>query len=189
MTKDDTRELAREEGLPAADAHDSQGVCFAPDGDYRGLLSHERPDAFVPGDIVDAEGHVLGRHAGTVGFTIGQRKGLGLAQGPFFVQSIDPAMSTVVVGRGRMPAVSRFELTQAALSCGVDEANELGIQAQTHFHARPCPARLVEGEGGSYVVEVTSAGVLAVTGQACALYHGDVVMGGGIIGRVVTASA
>jgi tRNA-uridine 2-sulfurtransferase len=81
MTKSQTRELARRFGLDVADKHDSQDICFVPTGRYTDIISRLRPSAIEPGDIVDLDGHVIGQHQGIVHFTVGQRKGLGIAAG------------------------------------------------------------------------------------------------------------
>ena len=101
--KDETRRLARELALPVADKPDSQDICFVPQGSYAALVCRLRPDAGMPGDIVDEQGHVLGRHAGIAHFTIGQRKGLGIAGPgpdgrPRYVTAIDADTATVRVG-------------------------------------------------------------------------------------------
>src|SRR5579863_1312863 len=79
LAKDETRDVARELGLPVADKPDSQDICFVPQGSYAGLVTRLRPEAGLPGDIVDAAGRVLGHHPGIAHFTVGQRKGIGLA--------------------------------------------------------------------------------------------------------------
>ena len=81
MTKPEVRELARRFGLAVADKHDSQDICFVPTGRYTDIIDRLRPDAIEPGDIVDLDGRVLGRHQGIAHFTVGQRKGLGIARG------------------------------------------------------------------------------------------------------------
>ncbi len=99
MTKSQTRELARRFGLSVADKHDSQDICFVPTGRYTDIISQLKPNAMEPGDIVDLGGHVIGHHEGIVHFTVGQRRGLGIASGaPLYVLSLDAANRRVVVG-------------------------------------------------------------------------------------------
>ena len=99
MTKAQTRELARRFGLSVADKHDSQDICFVPTGRYTDVIERLKPNAMEPGDIVDLDGRVLGRHQGIVGFTIGQRRGLGIAaHAPLYVVHLDAETRRVVVG-------------------------------------------------------------------------------------------
>src|ERR1700749_4522966 len=99
MTKPQTRELARRFGLAVADKHDSQDICFVPTGRYTDIISRLRPNAMDPGDIVDLYGNVLGRHQGIANFTVGQRKGLGIAAGsPLYVIRLEVASRRVGVG-------------------------------------------------------------------------------------------
>ena len=99
MTKPEVRELARRFGLDVADKQDSQDICFVPTGRYTDIISRLKPDALAPGEIVDLDGNVLGRHQGIANFTVGQRKGLGIALGhPLFVVRLDASTRRVVVG-------------------------------------------------------------------------------------------
>ena len=99
MTKQQTRELARRFGLAVADKHDSQDICFVPTGRYTDIISRLRPNAIEPGDIVDLNGRVIGRHQGIVHFTVGQRRGLGIASdAPLYVVRLDAVGRRVVVG-------------------------------------------------------------------------------------------
>src|ERR1700757_1470923 len=98
MTKQQTRELARRFDLSVADKHDSQDICFVPTGRYTDIITRLRPNAMEPGDIVDLEGRVLGRHHGIANFTVGPRRGLGIAAGsPLYVVRLDAASRHVVV--------------------------------------------------------------------------------------------
>src|SRR5712672_3619360 len=99
MTKQQTRELARRFGLAVADKHDSQDICFVPTGRYTDIISRLRPSAIEPGDIVDLDDRVIGRHRGIVHFTVGQRRGLGIAaSAPLYVVRLEAASRRVVVG-------------------------------------------------------------------------------------------
>src|SRR5437016_11901238 len=99
LAKDETRALAREFALPVAEKPDSQDICFVPQGSYAALVERLRPEAGEPGDIVDAAGRLLGRHHGIAHFTVGQRKGLGIAATePFYVLRLDPENRRVIVG-------------------------------------------------------------------------------------------
>ncbi len=182
-TKSEVRAEARAASLPAADAPDSMGVCFAPGGDYRAFLRGRRPDAFEPGDIVDEEGRVLGRHGGIAGFTVGQRKGLNIRTGggPWFVSSVDPATRQVRVGTGVRPLRTSFPLTGVVL--GHDPAWYRGrdLLVQTHHRGRPEPATVTVTAPGEALVGLAGPGTLAAPGQTCAVYDGDTVVAGGTI--------
>src|SRR5258707_8576140 len=99
MTKPQARELARRFDLEVADKQDSQDICFVPTGRYTDIIGRLKPGAIEPGDIVDLDGRVIGRHQGIVHFTVGQRKGLGIAaSAPLYVVRLDAASRRVVVG-------------------------------------------------------------------------------------------
>ena len=182
-TKDEVRAEAKAASLPAADAAESMGVCFAPSGDYRAFLRERRPDAFEPGDIVDEEGRVLGRHGGIAGFTVGQRRGLDIrtGNGPWFVSAIDPDTRQVSVGRGVRPARKRFGLARAVLTRDPAWFEGRPLQVQTHYRGRPLDAHILVEGAGSAAVELAGDGALAAPGQTCAVYDGDVVVAGGTI--------
>lgn len=168
------RQLAAAASLPAAAVEDSQGVCFAPKGDYRAFLRERSPEAFEPGDFVDEEGEVLGRHGGVAGFTVGQRKGIGLAGGPWFVKAIDAPSRTIVLTRGAPEPPRSF-----TVRC---EHVELGpaVTVQTRYRA-PDLAATYHQEGDLVVVTPQEPGCLAAPGQTCAFYLGDTVVGGGTV--------
>src|SRR5690606_30998365 len=97
--KDETRALAERFGLPVARKPDSQDICFVPEGRYADLVARLRPEAMRPGDIVDEEGRTIGRHSGLANYTVGQRRGLGLAAGePLYVLRLEPETNRVVAG-------------------------------------------------------------------------------------------
>ena len=99
FTKQETREMARAMGLSIADKPDSQDICFVPDGNYVSVIERLRPEAAEPGDIVHEDGRVLGRHDGIIHFTIGQRRGIGIAASePLYVTGLEPAAARVIVG-------------------------------------------------------------------------------------------
>src|SRR4029453_3884737 len=111
--KAQTRELARRFGLPVADKHDSQDICFVPSGRYTEVIERLKPGAAEPGDIVDLEGRVLGHHSGIIHFTVGQRRGIGIAAGhPLYVVRLDAASRRVVVGPREALRTSRMRLRE-----------------------------------------------------------------------------
>src|SRR6187549_573288 len=111
LTKAETRQLAREFNLPVAEKHDSQDICFVPSGRYSEVIERLKPGSSLPGDIVDLEGRVLGSHAGIIHFTVGQRRGLGVAAGhPLYVVRLDASARRVVVGPREALRTSRIRL-------------------------------------------------------------------------------
>jgi tRNA-uridine 2-sulfurtransferase len=184
LTKDETRAEARRFGLAVADKADSQDICFVPDGSYARLVERLRPEAGEPGDIVDRGGRVLGRHNGIARFTVGQRKGLGIAAGePLHVLHIDPVQRRVIVG-------PRAALTETRLVLGevnwlvAQAAGGLAVTAKLRSAQPPVPASLYAGAdpGEAELVLDAPAGAVA-PGQAAVLYDRDRLLGGGWIRR------
>ncbi len=185
LPKPAVRELARELGLLVADKPDSQDICFVPNGDYAAVVKKVRPEAAVPGEIVDLGGRVLGRHAGLIHFTVGQRRGLeiGGQPEPLYVVRLEPETQRVVAGPKRALAV------RAARLSGINwlgESQREGLTAKVRSLARPAPARIEMGEAGARVAfEAPEYGV--APGQAAVIYDGDRLLGGGWIEETVAA--
>lgn len=181
-TKAEVRALAAERGLASADRPESQDICFVPGGDYRNLLREEQPASLRPGPIVDGAGRELGRHAGLPLYTIGQRRGLGIAAGePLYVTALDVARNAVVVGP--KDALDRTALTAARVSYvrGAPPEGPFACMAQIRAHAEPAQARVVPAEGGRALVEFAAPQRAVTPGQAIVFYDGDAVIGGGRI--------
>jgi tRNA-specific 2-thiouridylase len=183
MRKAETRALAARLALPVAAKPDSQDICFVPSGSYARLVESLRPDASAPGDIVDRAGRVLGRHDGVVNFTVGQRRGLGLASAePLYVLSLEPERRRVVVGPKCALAGRRVPLgTVNWLS--EEAADGRAIAVKLRSAQPPIAARLfLDGAGGGKVTLDEPSGAVA-PGQACVFYEGTRVLGGGWIRR------
>jgi tRNA-specific 2-thiouridylase len=184
LTKDETRAEARRFALPVADKPDSQDICFVPTGSYANLVRRLRPEAGEPGDIVDSEGRVLGRHHGIAHFTVGQRKGLGIARGePLYVLRIDPERRRIIVG-------PRAALDQTRVLLGEvnwlarPAADGIAVAAKLRSTQPPVAARVYPGPAADEAALVLDAPAGAVApGQAAVLYDGDRVLGGGWIRR------
>ena len=184
LAKNETRALARRFGLVVADKPDSQDICFVPQGSYARLVERLRPETGEAGDIVDPAGRALGRHRGIAHFTVGQRKGLGIAAAePLYVLRLDPKEGRVVVG-------PRAALAETRLSLG--EVNWLGppakpgmaVTAKLRSTQLPVGARFYPGGGKEHAVLVLNAPAGAVApGQAAVLYDGERLLGGGWIQR------
>jgi len=182
-SKHDVREKARAMGLSVHDKPDSQEICFVPDNDYVAYLGRRCPEALRPGAIVDSSGKVLGRHRGIATFTIGQRKGLGIASKiPLFVTHLDAGTATVTVGPHSEILHSHLRATRANWHCDPPPEFEATVQVRYNHAGSPAHVRVT----GPTEFEVDFAEpVLAVTpGQAAVCFDGDRLMGGGWIESV-----
>lgn len=186
----DVRRIAQEQGFVNAQKRDSQGICFVPDNDFATFIELRRGQALPEGDIVNAAGDVLGRHHGAIRYTIGQRKGLGVALAhPVFVTSVDPQANRIVLGESE-DLMSRalvaddwiWSAPASRMEAALDRAGEAGVPvtAKVRYHQQDQPARLMRGDNpGSYRVVFDQPQRAIAPGQAVVVYQGDVVLGGG----------
>jgi tRNA-specific 2-thiouridylase len=184
LAKDQTRAIAHNLGLPVADKPDSQDICFVPTGSYAAVVERLRPEAGLPGEIVDTDGRVLGTHRGIAHFTVGQRKGLGVASTePLYVLRLEPARRRVVVGPKSALAQTRVNLAEINwLGPPVADGEGVRLAAKLRSTQPPVAATLYpRGDAGELVLE-EPAGAVA-PGQAAVLYNGDRMLGGGWIRR------
>ena len=181
LPKPKVRELAAELALSVAGKPDSQDICFVPNGDYASVVKKVRPEAAVPGEIVDLEGRPLGRHAGLIHFTVGQRRGLeiGGQPEPLYVVRLEPETQRVVAGPKRALAVRAARLS--GLNWLGEEQSD-GLTVKVRSLAKPVPARF---DGDFVQFDAPEYGV--APGQAAVLYSGDRVLGGGWIEETVAA--
>ncbi|MBP7241902.1 tRNA 2-thiouridine(34) synthase MnmA [Amaricoccus sp.] len=187
-TKADVRSLAERFGLPVATKPDSQDICFVPAGSYADVVERLRPGAAEPGEIIHLDGRVLGEHKGVIRYTVGQRRGLGVASGePLFVVRLDPEARRVVVGP--RAALARRTFPVAEVNWLGDDHFEVApadgweIEARVRSTRAPKPARLLPAGDGRAVVELYAPEEGVAPGQACVFYDGDRVLGGGWIAR------
>lgn len=189
LTKPETRAVARDLGLEVADKHDSQDICFVPQGKYADVIEKLKPEAVAAGDIVHVDGRVLGRHAGIIHFTVGQRKGLGVATGePLFVVRLDAASRRVVVGPREALITHHLALRDLNWIGGTSLESEID-SGRTVFakvrSSRPPQAAMIVRQDGQVAVELLDGEQGIAPGQACVLYDapGDEarVLGGGFI--------
>jgi tRNA-specific 2-thiouridylase len=196
-TKLETRELARRFGLAVADKQDSQDICFVPSGRYADVIERLRPGAAGPGEIVDLDGRVLGRHDGIIHFTVGQRRGLGISAGsPLYVVRLDAASRRVVVGPREALRTSRIRLRD--LNWLGDGSIDETIERQPEIYVKvrstrpPQAAWLRRGADADLEVELIGGEDGVSPGQACVFYdaaEGQArVLGGGFIAGTMPAA-
>jgi len=180
MTKESVRGRAEELGLRTAHKPDSQDLCFVGRGDYREFLRRRFPETAAPGDIVDTKGVVVGTHDGTAGFTIGQRKGIGVALGdPRYVVDIEPLTRRVVIGPKEELAVDECRVDDVSFVAGA-EPTDPTVDVKVRYRARPVPAN-IERDGSSWIVRFATPQNGVAPGQAAVFYRGEEVLGGGTI--------
>jgi tRNA-specific 2-thiouridylase len=197
MTKPEVRALAREFGLEIADKHDSQDICFVPQGKYADVIRKMHPEALEGGDIVHLDGRVLGQHSGVINYTIGQRKGLGIAATePLYVVAIEHRTARVVVGprAALMTHTVRLRdvnwLGREALAAAAG-GNGLSVQVKVRSTRPPQEGVVFLRDGEVHVTLV--AGEYGISpGQACVFYADETetaeVLGGGFIAEAVPAA-
>jgi tRNA-specific 2-thiouridylase len=191
MAKEETRHHAARLGLQVAGKPDSQDICFVPDGDYARLVARLRPEAARPGDIVDMQGRVLGRHEGTIGFTVGQRRGLGIGGSPepLYVVAVDPGAARVTVGPRE--ALARREIDVGGFNWiggGTPPAELDDVAVRVRSTAAPAQATLRFGpEPGRARIGLAVPEFAIAAGQAAVVQRGERILGGGWIRRAEQA--
>lgn len=185
LTKAQVRELAAQQGFVNANRKDSQDICFVPDGDYVGFMRRYTGKCYEPGAFLDQQGREVGRHAGAVCYTLGQRKGLGLAMGePVYVCGKDMAANTVTVG----PNEALFHSTLIADDCNwfpfESLAEPIHVCAKARYRHTEQPATVYPNANGTVRVVFDAPQRAMTPGQAIVFYNGDQVIGGGTIRTV-----
>lgn len=184
LPKSEVRHIAAENGFGNAAKKDSQDICFVPDGDYCAFLERELGKPFPPGDLIDQAGHVLGQHHGAVGYTIGQRRGLGVAAGArIYVLGKDMEKNTVTLG----PESALFSRGCRCTDWNwmmLPPARPFAAAAKTRYRMKEQPVQ-VSLEGEDVVLTFLEPQRAVTPGQAAVLYQGDRVLGGGTIAEVI----
>lgn len=191
LPKSQVRAIAERMGLSVAGKQDSQDICFVPQGRYSDIIAKLRPGAAVPGDIVHMDGRVLGRHEGIVHFTVGQRRGIGIATGePLYVVHLDPATARVIVGPRAALETHRLVLRDVNWlgDTALDELPEGGMEIHAKVRStRPPSPAVIRHDSGVTTVELVEGETGVAPGQACVFYADDSeearVLGGGFIMR------
>lgn len=188
MPKSEVRAHAERLNLPVAAKPDSQDICFVPDGNYAKLVQRLKPGAAEPGEIVDLSGSVLGRHEGTIHFTVGQRRGLALSESrgpdaePLYVVRVDPEAKRVIVGP-REALAERAIALSGVNWLGPEGDIERDVSVKIRSTTAPKPARLELGANGAASIALAEPEFGVAAGQAAVFYDGTRVLGGGWIKR------
>ena len=185
MAKTETRAIAEEQGFVNAKKQDSQDICFVPDGDYVAFMERYTGKSYPAGDFLDLDGKVVGKHRGAVAYTLGQRKGLGLAMGaPVYVCGKNMDNNTVTIG----PNEALFSTTLVAEDWNwfpFETLTEpIRVQAKARYNQLPQSATVYPGENGTATVVFDAPQRALTPGQAVVLYDGELVVGGGTITEV-----
>ena len=188
MQKNETRKIASELNLNVADKPDSQDICFVPNGNYTSVIKKYKPESFKDGDILDIKGKVIGKHDGIINFTIGQRKGIGIAhKEPLYVVSIDANKNQVIVGNREALTIKKIYLKNMNLLSDAKEHKD-NLYIKVRSTGRLIRAKLTLSKIAAEVnLEEDETGISP--GQACVFYLknelGDKVLGGGWIAKTV----
>ncbi len=186
LTKEQVRQIAEEQGFINARKRDSQDICFIPDGDYYNFIKRYTGKDYPTGDYLDTNGNVLGRHAGAVGYTIGQRKGLGIALGePAYVCAKDMERNTVTLGKNEDLFRSGLRANDWNWIPFPTPVEPIRVTAKVRYRHIEQPATVYPEENGYARVEFDDPQRAITTGQAVVLYDGDLVIGGGTITEVL----
>ena len=185
MDKSETRAHAERFQLPVADKPESQDICFVPNGSYTGIVEKLHPGAADPGDIVDLDGMVIGSHQGIIHFTVGQRRGLGIAgPEPLYVIRVDPETRRVVAGPKAALMKTRFQVGEINwLGDGQSPETGLAMAVKVRSTTEPVAASIESLIDGEAVIVMAEPQPGIAPGQACVFYDGDRVLGGGWIKR------
>ena len=181
-TKEQVRKIAEDIGLMVAGKPDSMEICFVPDNDYASFIEKETGVTSVPGDFVDVDGNVIGKHKGVIHYTVGQRKGLGIALGkPAFVVAIRPEQNQVVIGEDRDVYTERLYANNLNFMSVGNITEPVHVKAKIRYshEGAYCTVRKIDSDTIECIFDQP---VRAVTpGQAVVLYDGEYVLGGGTI--------
>ena len=179
-SKEQIRKIAEREGFVNAKKRDSQDICFVPDGDYAAFIRQHTGRSYPQGDFIDKDGNFIAHHNGIINYTIGQRKGLGVAAGhPVYVCSKDIKNNTVTLGSNNDLMCTRLEAEDFNWICERPDG-VINCKAKTRYNMRevPCTAYC---EGERVIVEFPEPVRAVTSGQAVVLYDGEYVLGGGTI--------
>lgn len=179
LTKTEVREIAQREGFLNAKKHDSQDICFVPDGDYAAFIQEYTGKTYAPGPVYDVDGNKLGTHRGIIHYTIGQRKGLGLALGkPMYVKATDAEKNTVTLATNDQLFSSKVYADHLNWIAGDVPSEPKTVVARVRYHGKDQPATLHFLGNGNILADFQVAQRAVTPGQAIVFYQGDQMLGG-----------
>ena len=179
LTKTEVREIAQREGFLNAKKHDSQDICFVPDGDYAAFIQEYTGKTYAPGPVYDVDGNKLGTHRGIIHYTIGQRKGLGLALGkPMYVKATDAETNTVTLATNDQLFSSKVYAENLNWIAGDVPSEPKTVVARVRYHGKDQPATLHFLGNGNILADFQVAQRAVTPGQAIVFYQGDQMLGG-----------
>ncbi|MDF1526699.1 MAG: tRNA 2-thiouridine(34) synthase MnmA [bacterium] len=182
MTKEDVRSKARSLDLPVHEKAESQEICFVPPGGLRNFISQNAPDLPGPGEVVDMDGKVIGRHEGACFYTVGQRKGLGIASAqPLYVVRIEAASNTVVMGSRDEASFSWLTASGVSWADGKPLGSRFEAQVQIRHRHKPALSLITIQDAGTISIDFHEPQHGVAPGQAVVIYDEDIVLGGGWI--------
>lgn len=186
LSKEQARAIAAERGLINAKKRDSQDICFIPDGDYVAFMERCAGKAYAPGDFLDLQGNVVGKHRGAVCYTLGQRKGLGLAMGaPVYVCAKNMEQNTVTVGPNEALFATTLRANEWNWFPFPELTEPMEVTARARYNQKEQPATVYPEEGGFARVVFHQPQRAMTPGQAVVLYNGEMVVGGGTITEIL----
>ena len=181
-TKDEVREIADSQGFVTSHKKESQDICFVPDGDYAGMIKRYRGKDYPKGNFVDRDGNVLGTHDGIIGYTIGQRRGLGIpAEKRLYVTKLDVPNNQVILGDNEDLFKRELTIRDFHWITGEKPTSEFRCLAKIRYRHKEQPCTVTPTSDGGALVVFDEPQRAATPGQSCVLYDGDIVLGGGII--------
>ncbi|MDR0947446.1 MAG: tRNA 2-thiouridine(34) synthase MnmA [Ruminococcus sp.] len=182
LTKPEVREIAAKNGFVNAHKHESQDICFVPDGDYAAFIREYENLTPKAGDFINTAGEILGRHSGIINYTIGQRKGLGITFGkPMYVTRIDAQNNTVTLGESQALFSQKVILTDINLITCEELKTPRSFKAKTRYNQTEQPCKVSQTAENEIEVLFDEPQRAVTPGQACVIYDGDYVVGGGRI--------
>ena len=186
LSKEEVRAIAGAEGFINARKHDSQDICFVPDGDYVAFMEHYTGKQYEPGDFLDLEGRKVGHHRGAVAYTLGQRKGLGLAMGaPVYVCAKNMEKNTVTVGPNEALFATALRANDWNWIPFPELTEPMSVTARSRYNQKEQPATVYPEADGFARVVFDEPQRAMTPGQAVVLYSGNLVVGGGTITEVI----
>jgi tRNA-specific 2-thiouridylase len=188
LTKEEGRRIAEKLELSVTDKPESQEICFIPDNNYARFVEEYTGSNASPGHIINRQGKILGQHRGITSYTIGQRKGLGIAnREPLYVVAIDPQNNTITVGE--KSEIYATDLIASNLNwISIEKlVSPMNVKARIRHHHREAEATVTPTDNNEVTVKFREPQMAPAPGQAVVFYDGDIVVGGGTIARVVSA--